>query len=72
MTEFSHPQVGIPLAQTKLIRSSTEATSRSDMTVTPLELGLRAGGNWFHDAYQDDRYLLSRGTPDEDTNENLR
>jgi hypothetical protein len=25
------------------------------MAATPLELGLRAGGNWFHDAHQDDR-----------------
>jgi len=27
----------------------------SDMAGTPLELGLRAGGNWLHDAHQDDR-----------------
>jgi len=25
------------------------------MAGTPLELGLRAAGNWFHDAHQDDR-----------------
>jgi len=37
------------------ICGSTEAISHSDMTGTPLELGLRAGGNWFHDAHQDDR-----------------
>jgi len=29
------------------------------MARTPLEVGLRAGGNWFHDAHQDDRSLLS-------------
>jgi len=27
------------------------------MAGTPLELGLRAGGNWFHDAHQDDKRL---------------
>jgi hypothetical protein len=45
------------VALTKLIRGSTEATRHSDMARTALELGLRAGGNWFHDAHQDDRAL---------------
>jgi 6-phosphogluconate dehydrogenase (decarboxylating) len=44
------PLSGSSLSPTKLIRGSTEATSHSDMVATPLELGLRAGGNWFHDA----------------------
>jgi hypothetical protein len=58
MSEFS-PLSGYALTPTKPIRGSTEATSHSDMAGTPLELGLRAGGKWFHDPHQDDRYVLS-------------
>jgi AraC-like DNA-binding protein len=42
----------------KRIRGSTEATSLSDMAGAPLELGMRAGGNWLHDVHQDHRYLF--------------
>lgn len=34
------------------------AISRANMARTPPELGLRAYGNEFHDAYQEGRYLL--------------
>ena len=51
MSEFL-PLGGVFLDPKKPIHGPTEATGHSHMAGTPLELGLRAGGNGFHDAQQ--------------------
>jgi hypothetical protein len=63
---------GYAFTPRKPIHGSTEATRYSDMAETPLELGLRAGDNRLHDAYQDNKFFLSWGTQEEVTNGHLR
>jgi hypothetical protein len=51
MSQFSHPY-GYSLARRSPSRLNRGHQS-SEMAGTPLELGLRAGGNWIHDAHHD-------------------